>query len=265
MGHPELQRQQQRQLQLQMFLDLGHAAVDEEFYAGDEAAVVGGQEDDGFGDFAGVADAAQGDAGDHAGLEGLELIRVGEEIIGAWGFDGAGADDVDANFPVFEVGGPSTREGADGGFGGAIDGERRDTFGAGDGAINYDGAAIAQERQGLLDGEEDAFYVDAEFFVELGFGDGGEGSEAAASGVGENNVEMAFLFFDGGEDAVEVGELGDVALDGGDVFADLFYGGVEFGLAASGDEDVGAFGDEFFGGGEADAAIAAGDECDFSF
>jgi hypothetical protein len=83
----------------------------------------------------------------------------------------------------------------------------------------------------------------------LRFGDVAERSDGPAAGVGEDDVEVAFLFFDGGEEAVEVGEFGDVALDGGDVFADLFCGGVEFGLAASGDEDVGAFGDEFFGGG----------------
>src|ERR1700722_340151 len=187
-----------------LVLDLGHAAVDEKFCAGYEAAVVGGQEDNGFGDFAGGADAAQGNGGGHAGLEGFELLRIGEQVVGTRGFYGAGADDVHANFPVFEVGGPGAGEGADRCFGGAVDAERRDAFGAGDGAVDDDGRAVAQERQGFLDGEEDALHVDTEFLVELGFGDGAEWSESAAAGVGKNNVEMAFLFFDGGEEAIEI-------------------------------------------------------------
>jgi hypothetical protein len=38
-------------------------------------------------------------------------------------------------------------------------------------------------------------------------------------------------------------------LHGGDIFADLFYSGVQFRLAATGDKDVGAFGCEALGGG----------------
>jgi hypothetical protein len=57
MGHPENLSQLQIQ-NLQTLLDLGHAAVYEEFGAGYEAAVVGGQEDYRLGNFAGGADAA---------------------------------------------------------------------------------------------------------------------------------------------------------------------------------------------------------------
>jgi len=55
-------------------LDLGHAAVDEEFDAGDVAGVVGGEEGDGLGDLVGVADAAEGDAGGHAGFKLVGLF-----------------------------------------------------------------------------------------------------------------------------------------------------------------------------------------------
>jgi hypothetical protein len=84
-----------------------------------------------------------------------------------------------------------------------------------------------------LDGEEEAFDVGVECFVVMGFGDRAERSEFAAAGVGEKNVDAAFLLLDGGVEAVQVGEIGNVALDGGDIFADEIDGGVKFGLAAA--------------------------------
>jgi len=48
--------------------------------------------------------------------------------------------------------------------------------------------------------------------------------------------------------AIEIGEIGDVAPDRGDVFADLLHRGIEFGLTAAGDEDIRAFFNETLGG-----------------
>jgi hypothetical protein len=42
-------------------------------------------------------------------------------------------------------------------------------------------------------------------------------------------------------------------------------GCIEFGLAATGDVNVSTFCGEAFGGGQADACGAAGDQCDFAF
>src|SRR5262249_5961860 len=64
---------------------------------------------------------------------------------------------------------------------------------------------------------------------------------------------------------VEVREVRDVALHAGDVPADLPDRLIELRLAASGDEDVGALGDEAPGGGQADAAAAPGDDRDLTF
>src|SRR5262249_37557475 len=64
---------------------------------------------------------------------------------------------------------------------------------------------------------------------------------------------------------VEVREVGDVALHAGDVLADLPDRFIELRLAASGDEDVGAFGDEPPGRGQADAAVAPGNDRDLTF
>src|SRR5271163_3049686 len=109
-------------------LDLGQAAVYEEFDAGDVAAVVGGEEDHGFGDFVGGADAAERDHAGHAGFELGYFFGSGEQGGDAGSVDGAGANDVDANFAVFEVDGPGASEGTDRGFGGAVDAEIGHTF-----------------------------------------------------------------------------------------------------------------------------------------
>jgi hypothetical protein len=60
-------------------------------------------------------------------------------------------------------------------------------------------------------------------------------------------------------------EVRDVALHAGDVPADLLYRSIEFRLPASGDEDVGALGDEPPGGGQADAAVAPGNDRGLTF
>jgi hypothetical protein len=51
----------------------------------------------------------------------------------------------------------------------------------------------------------------------------------------------------------------------GDVLADVRYRFIEFRLPAAGDEDVGALGNELPGGSQADAAVASGNDRDFSF
>src|SRR6516225_6467063 len=76
---------------------------------------------------------------------------------------------------------------------------------------------------------------------------------------------MALLLLHRGEQPVEVREVRYVALHPGDVPADLRPRCIEFRLAASGDEDVGALGDEAPGGGQADAAVAPSDDRDFPF
>src|SRR5262249_56339060 len=55
------------------------------------------------------------------------------------------------------------------------------------------------------------------------------------------------------------------ALHAGDVAADLPDRCIEFRLPAAGDEDVGALGDEPPGRGQADAAVAPGNDRDLTF
>jgi hypothetical protein len=54
--------------------DLRHAAIHKEFDAVDEAAVVGREEHNRFGDFIGCPDATEGNAGDHGVYETLHLF-----------------------------------------------------------------------------------------------------------------------------------------------------------------------------------------------
>jgi hypothetical protein len=75
------------------------------------------------------------------------------------------------------------------------------------------------------------------------------GGQRRDTGVGEQDVEAALLLLHRGEQPVEVREVRDVALHAGDVPADLRYRCIELRLPASGDEDVGALGDEAPGGG----------------
>jgi hypothetical protein len=170
-------------------LDLGHAAVDEEFDPGDEAGVVGGQEGDGFGDFVGGAHAAHGNAADESRFELGAITNGLPQAINGRGFDGTGADDVDADFTVLEINGPTAGERAEGGFGGAVHAKGGHAFYGNDGGVENDGGAIDEKRKGFLYGEENAFHIYFESFVVVGLGDRAEGREIAEAGVGEEDVD----------------------------------------------------------------------------
>jgi hypothetical protein len=81
--------------------------------------------------------------------------------------------------------------------------------------------------------------------------------------VGEDNIEPALFQFDLSKETDEVLQIRHVTLDGANVRTDLFDRLVQFGLIAASDEDVGSLADEVFGRGETDAAVAAGNECNF--
>ena len=54
-------------------------------------------------------------------------------------------------------------------------------------------AAVLKQRKRLLHGEKKPFDVDAECFVEVGFGDFPQGGQFPNAGVGEQNVYVALL------------------------------------------------------------------------
>ena len=80
-------------------------------------------------------------------------------------------------------------------------------------------------------------------------------------GVGEDNVDPPPAVGDPGVEPIDVLLFAHVTLHAGGVVAEFLYRRFEFGLPASGDEDVRAFLDESLGGGQPDAGAASGDDC----
>ena len=122
--------------------------------------------------------------------------------------------------------------------------------------------APSTRKGGLLYGEENAFYVYIESLVVVGFGDGAEGREFARPALAKRMSMRPFccLRWRTGD---RVGEICDITLNGGGVFA-VNFPAASVPIGGAGDEDVGAFGGEALGGGEAYAAVAAGDYGYFS-
>ena len=95
-------------------------------------------------------------------------------------------------------------------------------------------------------------------------GDRAQREHVAAAGVGKEDIQSAGGFRDLCVHRIEIGEHRGVGTDGRGSRADGFDGGVQFGLAAAGDEDAGTLRGEFLCGAEADAGAAAGDQCNFT-
>src|SRR3984885_7056300 len=236
-------------------LNGGSAAVGDEFHAVDVAGVVGGEEEGSGGDFVGVAHLAAGDEGFELALGGLV-----EEFFLLGGGDLAGGEDVDADAAVLELVEPDAGPGLLDGLAAGVDAPAGEGAEGGVGAGHEDGAAVVEEREGLLDGEQGAAGVEPEPGVELGFGDLAERGGLAAAGAGPQHVEAALLPLDGVVQAVQVVQVGGVALDAGDVAADLLDGRLQGVLAAAGDEDVRSLVGEQLRAGQRHAGGAAGDD-----
>ena len=103
--------------------------------------------------------------------------------------------------------------------------------------------------------KDHAFDVDAEHPVEMLFGDSSQRGVFADSGVGEQNVDAAFLLFHNRIKPVQIREIGCVALDAGHILANLFHCRVQFALATAGYKDVSSFAHEALSRCEADAVL----------
>jgi hypothetical protein len=131
--------------------------------------------------------------------------------------------------------------------------------------VQDDGSAIRYERKRLLHREQEAFDVDVEDRVVELLGYLAEGGIFRNTGIGEHNIELALLAFDLREQAIEIAKVRHVSLHAGYVSSDLLDRRGQLSIAASRDEDVRAFLHKLLRRRKADAAIAAGDECNFSF
>jgi hypothetical protein len=77
-------------------------------------------------------------------------------------------------------------------------------------------------------------------------------------------MELAFLLPDLPEEAIKIAQVRHVTPHAGHVSSDFLDRGIQLRLTPSGYEDVGAFVDKSLRCRKANAAIAPGDECDFS-
>src|ERR1700720_4591450 len=92
-----------------------------------------------------------------------------------------------------------------------------------------------------------------------------QGSKLRSTGIREHNVELAFLPLDLCEEAIKIAEVRHVSLYSGDIFRDFLYRRRQLCIAAPAYVDVRAFVHKLLSRRETDAAIAAGDQCNFSF
>ncbi len=93
-------------------------------------------------------------------------------------------------------------------------------------------------------------------------GDRAQCCEFAAAGIGEHHVDLRVPLLDRIVEPIDIGQIGHVAAHAGHPAADLLQRRVERFLAAAGDEHRCTLGRECLGGGEPDAAGAAGDHHD---
>src|ERR1700745_1021781 len=112
--------------------------------------------------------------------------------------------------------------------------------------------------------EQQPFHIAGEDRVEMLHGDRAERRVGGYTCIREHDVELALLALDLRKEPVEIGELCDVTLHAGDIFADVLQSCSQLRVAPACDVDVRAFVDEALRGGKADAAIAACDQCDLS-
>lgn len=171
----------------------------------------------------------------------------------------AGRQHVDADAGALQVLGPGAREVAHRRLARAVQAQGGRARGAGAGAGQDDGAAPAHERQRLLDGPDAALDVGVEDLVAVRRGDGAELEHATRARVGHDDVEGAALRLDRRVEPVEVGGIGDGALDCAGIRAELGHRLVEHVLAAAEDEDEGALFNEALGRREANTGGAASD------
>src|ERR1700683_2190000 len=222
--------------------NLGHAAIHEQFDSIDEAAVVGSEEQDSLRNFIRDADASKRDYGSLGGDETRHLLFGQAKLVVTWCRYGTGADDVYTDLAVFQIDDPAAREGTQRGFGRGIDAERRHALDGNHRSVEDDRRSSWHQRECLLHGEQCSLHIDVEGLVKTRFGDRAEWQQFTHAGVGEQNVDPSLISLDPLEQAVEIGEIGDVASNANRIGSDLRHGCVELVLAPSGDEDESAFG-----------------------
>src|SRR6266478_9539563 len=85
------------------------------------------------------------------------------------------------------------------------------------------------------------------------------------AGIGEHNIELALLPLDLREEAIKIAQVRHVSLYAGHVCTDLLYRSSQLPITATRYEHVRAFVHELLRRRKTNAAIATGNQCNFSF
>src|SRR5258707_13846372 len=191
--------------------------------------------------------------------DGLEGASHSRERGRAWAYR------VHANATRLQVRRPCPCEGAHSSLCGAINTIRRQAFASDNGSIQDNRGAVRQQRKRLLHREKQAFYIDVEGQVIELLGYLAEGGILRHTGIGEYDIELALLLLDLCEQAIKIAKVRHVSLHAGYISSDLFDCHGQFGITTTRDEDMRAFVHKLLCRRKANAAIATGNECDFSF
>ena len=242
----------------------GDAAVDEESLAGDVAAGFGSEKDDGAVEvvwFAGTLDGnAFSEIFDPFGVFVHDFILFGAEP--------AGGQAIDGDAVLAPIVGETHGELANAAATGAVRAESGITGDSGDRADVDDAAVVAVDHaasNGLRD-EKTAAQVCIENQIPIFPSDFERGFANVAAGVVDEDVDVAEVFFGGGDHLFDAVVIADVeferegfAAEGMDFF--LEFG--EVGFIAAGEDQVGAGFGERASEVLAEAAAGTGDDGDF--
>ena len=189
----------------------GHAAVDEQSLAGDKGAVVGGEEEDGFGDIDGFPDTAKrSDLGPGAGV-------IARFRLGALHFRGAGGDAIDADLVLAQFHRGHFGEHFNAALGRRVIDQTREGQLVAAGTQSDDAAAVAfgnHAAGGLLRAEKRAAEVGVEHFVPLFDSEVKQGFPGLHGGVGDEDVNVVEVLVEFGEKIPSAGDIADIGLDG---------------------------------------------------
>jgi hypothetical protein len=92
-----------------------------------------------------------------------------------------------------------------------------------------------------------------------------EGGKLRDPGIGEHNIEPAFLLLDLCEKPIKISEVRHVSSRAHHIHCDFLYRHGQLCLTAAGNEDICAFVQKRLCGRETNASVTTGNECDFSF
>src|SRR5260370_1395999 len=193
---------------------LGHAAIDEDLAGRDEAAVVGGQEGDDIRDLLDGSRSGKGRYACRVFHEAVQRVTAGAGVFGSGCRDHPRADRVDPDAPAPQMRRPCPGEVADRRLSGTVDTPIGPAHRGDDRGVQDDRAARPHQRQGLLDGPDHTLHIYVQLILDVLLRQAAEWRLGDHAGICENDVDTSHFTADLAVEAVEIGRLGDVALDG---------------------------------------------------